>query len=167
MAYSFFCSELLSNGLHKNIKKTTLKKNSGTIKFSQIPGDTNNIGEKNYQKNYKHSTNKIKKKTKYKHKQENQKKSHLGAHEFRHNFQDCVSPICYCCQDIETTTHFPLHCPNHHCARKTLFHMINQVSGTISRQSDSTIKKILLFGDNKQILIQRNFYWCLQSSLFH
>ena len=62
MAYSFFCSELLSNGLHKNIKKTTLKKNSGTIKFSQIPGDTNNIAEKNYQKNYKHSTNKIKKK---------------------------------------------------------------------------------------------------------
>ena len=51
--------------------------------------------------------------------------------------------------DIETTTHFPLHCPNHHCARKTLFHKINQVSGTILRQSDSTITKILLFGDNK------------------
>ena len=51
--------------------------------------------------------------------------------------------------DIETTTHFLLHCPNHHCARKTLFHKINQVSGTISRQSDSTITKILLFGDNK------------------
>ena len=75
--------------------------------------------------------------------------SHLGDHKFRHNFQDCVSPMCYCGQDIETTTHFLLHCPNHHCARKTLFDKINQVSGTILRQSDSTITKILLFGDNK------------------
>ena len=44
---------------------------------------------------------------------------------------------------------FLLHCPNHHFARKTLFHKINQVSGIISRQSNSTITKILLFGDNK------------------
>ena len=50
--------------------------------------------------------------------------SHLGDHKFRHNLQDCVSPLCYCGQDIETT-HFLLHCPNHHCARKTLFHKIN------------------------------------------
>ena len=62
--------------------------------------------------------------------------SHLGDHKFRHNFQDCVSPMCCCGQGIETTTHFLLHCPNHYCARKTLFHKINQVSGTILRQSD-------------------------------
>ena len=72
--------------------------------------------------------------------------SHLGDHKFRHNFQDCVSPMC---QDVETSTHFLLHCPNHHCARKTLSDKINQVSGTILRQSDSTSTKILLFGDNK------------------
>ena len=53
--------------------------------------------------------------------------SHLGDHKFRYNFQDFVSPMCSCGQDIETTTHFLLHCPNHHCARKTLFHKINQV----------------------------------------
>ena len=75
--------------------------------------------------------------------------SHLGDHKFRHNFQDCVPSMGSCGQDIETTTPFLLHCPNHHCARKTLFHKVNQVSGTISRQSDSTITKILLFGDNK------------------
>ena len=75
--------------------------------------------------------------------------SHLGDHKFRHNFQNYVSPMCYCGQDIETTTHFLLHCSNHQCARKTFFNQINQVSGTILRQSDSTITKILLFGDNK------------------
>ena len=63
--------------------------------------------------------------------------------------RNCVSPMCYCGQDTETTTHFLLHCPNHHCATKTLFEKINQVSGTILRQSDSTTAKILLFGDNK------------------
>ena len=75
--------------------------------------------------------------------------SHLGDSKFRHNFQDYVSPMCYCGQDIETTTHFLLHCLNHHCARKTFLYKIYQVSGTILRQSDSTITKILLFGDNK------------------
>ena len=75
--------------------------------------------------------------------------SHLGDHKFRHKFQGCVSPVCCCNHEIETTTHFVLHCPNHHCARKTLFHKINQVSETTSRQSDPTITKILLFGDNK------------------
>ena len=75
--------------------------------------------------------------------------SHLRDHKFRQNFQDCVSRMCYCGQDNETTTHFLLHFPNHHCARKTLFDKINQVSGTILRQRDSTITKILLFGDNK------------------
>ena len=73
----------------------------------------------------------------------------LGDHKFRHNFQDCVSSMCSCGQDIETTTHFLLHCPNHHCARKTFFHKVNQVSGNILRQSNSAITKILLFGDIK------------------
>ena len=34
--------------------------------------------------------------------------SHLGNHKFRHNFQDCVSPMCSCGQEIETITHFLL-----------------------------------------------------------
>ena len=48
--------------------------------------------------------------------------SHLGDYKFRYNFQDCVPPKCGYGQKIETTTHFLLHCPNHYCARKTLFH---------------------------------------------
>ena len=74
---------------------------------------------------------------------------HLGDHKHWHNFQDCVSPMCSCGQEIETTTHFLLHCPNHHCARKALFHNINQVSRAITRENDSTITRMLLFVDNK------------------
>ena len=75
--------------------------------------------------------------------------SHLGDHKFRHNFQDCASPTCMSGQDIETRTHFLLHCYNHHNERKILFQKINQISENISRQSDSTITKILLFGYHK------------------
>ena len=39
--------------------------------------------------------------------------------------------------------------PNDNCARKTLFQKIYQISENISEQSDSTITKIPLFGDNK------------------
>ena len=53
---------------------------------------------------------------------------HLGDHKFRHNFQDCVSPMCSCDQDIETTTHFLLFCPSYHSARKALFQKKTQVS---------------------------------------
>ena len=43
--------------------------------------------------------------------------SHLRYHKFRYNFQDCINPICVCGVEIETTTHFLLHCPLCQCAR--------------------------------------------------
>ena len=57
--------------------------------------------------------------------------------------------MCTCGQDIETTTHFLLHCSNHYSGRKSLFQKIYQISENISEQSDSTITKILLFCHNK------------------
>ena len=38
--------------------------------------------------------------------------SHLNEHRFRHNFQDCINPLCSCSLDIEDTSHYLLHC--HH-----------------------------------------------------
>ena len=37
--------------------------------------------------------------------------SHQRDHKFKHNFLDCLNPICYCAQDIETTVYYLLHCP--------------------------------------------------------
>ena len=36
--------------------------------------------------------------------------SHLNEHKFRHNFKDCVSPMCDCGAETETTSHFFLRC---------------------------------------------------------
>ena len=73
--------------------------------------------------------------------------SHLGDHKFGTNFWDCVSQCVLAVRIVKQQLNS--NCPNHHYARKTLFHKVNQVIGTISRQSDSIITKILLFGDNK------------------
>ena len=36
--------------------------------------------------------------------------SHLREHKFKHNFQDCSDPFCTCSIEVESTTHFFLHC---------------------------------------------------------
>ena len=47
--------------------------------------------------------------------------SNLADHKLRHNFQDCLNPICSCDQEINTTSHFLLHCLSYRCARRTFF----------------------------------------------
>ena len=75
--------------------------------------------------------------------------SHLADHKFRHNFQDFLNPICSCGQEIETTSHFLLHCLNYRCARKTFFEKINLIDSNILQQSDLSITNDLLFGSEK------------------
>ena len=38
--------------------------------------------------------------------------SRLNEHKYRHNFQDCLNPLCSCTLEIEGTVHYFLHC--HH-----------------------------------------------------
>ena len=75
--------------------------------------------------------------------------SHLANRKFRHNFQDCLNPICSCGQGIETTSHFLLHCLNYRCARKTYFLKIYLPDSNILQQSDLSITNDLLFGSEK------------------
>ena len=46
--------------------------------------------------------------------------SHLREYKFKHSFQDTINPICNCGEDIETTSHYLLHCPDYLQERKTL-----------------------------------------------
>ena len=75
--------------------------------------------------------------------------SHFGDHKFKHNFQDCVNPSGCCDQEIETSTHFLLHCSNYHFARETLIEKVNKIDSTIFKQNDQVITKILPFGNEK------------------
>ena len=53
--------------------------------------------------------------------------SHLREHKFKHNFQDCLNPICSSGLDIESTSHFFLHCPPFNDRRYTLLSTLNYI----------------------------------------
>ena len=51
--------------------------------------------------------------------------------------------------EIETTSHFLLHCINYRCARKTLFEKNDLIDSNILQQSDLSITNDLVFGSEK------------------
>ena len=46
--------------------------------------------------------------------------SHLREHKFKYNFQNYLNPLCSCGSNIESTSHFLLHCSILHDKRHTL-----------------------------------------------
>ena len=75
--------------------------------------------------------------------------SHLRYHKFRHNFRSCINPVCVCGLEIETTTHFHLHCPLFQSARQSLLINIKKIDESILKKYDKLITKTLLYGDDK------------------
>ena len=71
--------------------------------------------------------------------------SHLRKHKFRHNFQDILNPICSYGENIETTTHYLLHCPNYLNERMTLLNRLQNVEENILDRNDYRLSEILLF----------------------
>ena len=52
--------------------------------------------------------------------------SHLRQHKFKHNFQDCLNLLCPCGNEIETSTHYLLHCPTYTNEILTLLNKIKK-----------------------------------------
>ena len=75
--------------------------------------------------------------------------SHLRYHKCRHNFQYCIKPICVWGIEIETTTHFLLHCPLIQCARQSLLTSFKKIDESILKKHGKLITKTLLYGDDK------------------
>ena len=71
---------------------------------------------------------------------------HLREHKFKHNFLDCLNPICCCGKDIETTVHYLLHCPIFSDERSIFLNNIRSIDENILSGSDSRISETLLFG---------------------
>ena len=74
--------------------------------------------------------------------------SHLHEHKFKHSFQNVLNPLCLCGNEIETSTHYLLHCPTYTSERLTLLNKIKSINCSILESSDATVRKILLFGHN-------------------
>ena len=73
--------------------------------------------------------------------------SHLREHKFKHNFQDCLNPICGCGLDIESTSHFLLHCPTFNDERYTLLSTLNNIDCTLLELTKSSLSQTLLYGN--------------------
>ena len=82
--------------------------------------------------------------------------SHVVDHKSRHNFRNCVGPICRSGQRFETSTHFTLHCSNHPTAWQNLF-FFNYLKANWPRN-----KKTFAFWEWKTKSCSKNPYWCLQ-----
>ena len=73
--------------------------------------------------------------------------SHLREHKFKHNFQDCLNPICSCDLDIESTSHFLLRCPTFNDERYTLLGTLNNIDPTLLEITKSSLSQTLLYGN--------------------
>ena len=63
------------------------------------------------------------------------------------NFQDTLNPICSCGENIETATHYLLHCSSYLNERMTLLTNLQNVEEDILDRNNSQLSEILLFGD--------------------
>ena len=75
--------------------------------------------------------------------------SDLHEHKFKHNLQNCINPLCTCSLEIESLSHFFLHCHYFTCIRSTLFSEFQSVDANIVQFSDNAIVDLLLYESPK------------------
>ena len=73
--------------------------------------------------------------------------SNLNEHRFRHNFEECVSPLCSCSLKTEDTEHYLQHCHRFTPLRINLMNSVNSVLYNFESLSDIDKNEILLYGD--------------------
>ena len=73
--------------------------------------------------------------------------SHLNEHRFRHNFQECINPLCACSLETENTSHYLLHCHHFSQNRINLMNSVNFVFENFDILSDNIKTDVLLYGD--------------------
>ena len=75
--------------------------------------------------------------------------SHLNEHRCRHNFQDCLNPLCTCSLETEDTIHYLLHCLHFSQQRFDLINSVKSVFDNFESYSDNDKRNILLYGDSR------------------
>ena len=75
--------------------------------------------------------------------------SHLNELRFRHNFQECLNPLCTCSLETENTSHYLLHCHHNTPFRTDLTNRVRTFVADFDSLSDSTKVEILLYVDSR------------------
>ena len=74
--------------------------------------------------------------------------SHLNQHKFNQNFQDCLNPLCSCSLEIESFSHFFLHCHYYSNIRSTL-NELQSIDINLLNQEDDILVEVLLYSSIK------------------
>ena len=74
--------------------------------------------------------------------------SRQSEHKFNHNFQNCINPLCSCAMDIESTSHFFIHCPLFDDKTITLLSTLNKIDCKLIEANESSLIKTLVFGNS-------------------
>ena len=93
-------------------------------------------------------------------------------------FKTLINPICLCGQDVETTSHFLLNCPQYVTIRKTFLDKVKMISGHFIEKRHiicltyKMLSNILLFGDallsteNNTFILKSTIEFLLESKRF-
>ena len=73
--------------------------------------------------------------------------SHFREHKFKQNFQDCLNPIGNCGLDVESNSHFLLHCPTFNDQQYTLLSTYNNIDCKLLELTKCYLSHILLYGN--------------------
>ena len=98
--------------------------------------------------------------------------SHLNEHRFRHNFKNCMNPLCSCSLEIEDTLHYLLHCHHFSVCRRDLLNSVKTVFNNFESLPENAKKSILLYGDSSldqnknQIILQATINYIKASERF-
>ena len=74
--------------------------------------------------------------------------SHLNEHRFNHNFKNCINPFCTCSLEVDSTSHFFLHCHYYDSIRHIMFNELCEVGVNLPNASDEKLVNILLYGSS-------------------
>ena len=74
--------------------------------------------------------------------------SHLNEHRLRHNFKECVNPVCSCSLEIEDTSHYLLHCHHFTLYRIDLMNSVKFICDNFESMTDNNKITLLLYGDS-------------------
>ena len=73
--------------------------------------------------------------------------SHLREHKFKHSFQNLVNPLCKCGVEVESTSHFWLHCPIYNNGWSFLVSTIKSIDCKLLENTNCSLTQTLLYGN--------------------
>ena len=83
--------------------------------------------------------------------------SHLNEYKFNHNFKNCVDPLCTCSLEIESASHFFLHCDHYNNITSILLNELKSLDRNILKFPDTTLTNLILYGGSQFNIKQNTF----------